>query len=142
MTLEEAEELVVRSLDIALTPAERENLNQAMLKYPILNARKDQYLAIRETLSRNEEASFTPYFASRVISGILQEANNFDHEIEVFFRRFRLAALTVFIALLSTNIFFSENLDLANILGIEGETTISDEEIFTFNFYDNINEML
>ena len=89
---------------------------------------------------RDKPATFGPYFAQKVINRIENMRVEIDKQIVFFFRKYQLAALGVFIALLAINVIFSDQLNIPSVLGIQEEVTAdeTDDDIEAFDFSNNL----
>ena len=138
MNKNEIEDMFLKSLDQPLNDSEREILRKAIESDPGLAKSLSGYHHIRESLLRNQEATFGPYFAQKVITRIQNMREELDQDIIFFFKKFRLAALSLTIALVTINVVFSDRLDIASVIGVE-ESAVADEpddEIETFDFLE------
>ena len=139
MNTNEIEDLFLRSLDQTLSDAEKEQLVNALRTNQGLAKDVSQYKSIRESILRSKPATFGPYFAQKVITKIQNLRVEIDKQIVFFFRKYQLAALGVFIALLAINVIFSDQVDVPSVLGIKEEAaTIDDEIIDAFDFQSNL----
>ena len=134
----EIEDMFLKSLDQPLNDSEKEILQKAIESDPELKKDLSGYSQIRESLLRSEGTTFGPYFAQKVITRIQSMREELDHDIIFFFKKFRLAALSLTIALLTINIVFSDGLDIASVIGIEESVAADepDDEIVTFDFLE------
>ncbi len=139
MNTNEIEDLFLRSLDQTLSDAEKEQLVNALRTNSGLAKDVSQYKSIRESILRSKPATFGPYFAHKVITRIQGLRVEIDKQIIFFFKKYQLAALGVFIALLAVNVIFSDQLDVPSVLGIKEEAAAIDEEIIdAFDFQSNL----
>ncbi len=129
------EELLLKSFDVQVTAQEREELSFGMQHDPSLRRQSDQYLKIRELMMRAEPDSFGPFFAERIMQQLKQRVNEIDYLIFFFFKKYQVLALGVLVALLITNILFTEQLTLKSIFGIEQEAS---EDILSIDLYKNL----
>lgn len=129
------EELLLKSFDVPVSAGEREQLSLGMQNDPTLRRQSDQYLKIRELMLRAEPDSFGPFFAERIIQQLKQRVNEIDYLIFFFFKKYQVLALGVLVALLITNLLFTDQLTLKSIFGIEQETT---EDILSIDLYKNL----
>ena len=139
MNTNEIEDLFLRSLDQTLNDAEKEQLVNALRTNHGLAKDVSQYKSIRESVLRSKPATFGPYFAQKVITKIQNLRVEIDKQIVFFFKKYQLAALGVFIALLAVNVIFSDQLDVPSVLGIKEEAAAIDDEIIdAFDFQSNL----
>ena len=139
MNTNEIEDLFLRSLDQTLSDAEKEQLVNALRTNQGLARDVSQYKSIRESILRSKPATFGPYFAQKVITKIQNLRVEIDKQIVFFFRKYQLAALGVFIALLAINVIFSDQVDVPSVLGIKEEAAAIDDEIIdAFDFQSNL----
>src|SRR3954465_2457275 len=101
MKTNELEELYLRSLDQSLSAAEQSALDEARRSYPEFDADAVKYKNIRETMRRTEDATFSPYFAQKVIDKLQTVKVGIDRQIMIFFKRYQLAAFGLMILLLT-----------------------------------------
>ena len=140
MTKEKVEELYIRALDDSLGEAETRQLVEAMRSFPDLAKELTEYKKVREDVARKLPATFGPYFAQKVIARIQLNRLEIEAQIAFFFKKYQLAALGVFIALLTINIIFSDRADIPSILGVE-ETQPpqpAEDDLLSFDFYENL----
>ena len=139
MKPDEIEDLFLRSLDGNLNEEQKEALENSMKDQKLLSELR-QYKSIREKLLRDKPATFGPYFAQKVINRIENMRVEIDKQIVFFFRKYQLAALGVFIALLAINVIFSDQLNIPSVLGIQEEVTAdeTDDDIEAFDFSNNL----
>ncbi len=139
MNTNEIEDLFLRSLDQTLSDAEKEQLVNALRTNSGLAKDVSQYKSIRESILRSKPATFGPYFAQKVITKIQNLRVEIDKQIVFFFKKYQLAALGVFIALLAVNVIFSDQLNVPSVLGIKEEAAAIDDEIIdAFDFQSNL----
>ena len=141
MKKEQAEDLLIRSLDQSLTSAEDELLKNSLATDPSLKEQLLEFVVLRETLSRKQSASFGPYFAQKVVYKIQQAGQEVDRQIVSFFKRYQLVAAGVVIALLALNVMYAETLSIPSILGVE-ETTTTTDDIITFDYSELLTDDL
>lgn len=137
MNATEIEALYLKSLDGTLTESESRQLKEALQANEAVAKDLAQYDAIRESILRKSPETFGPYFAQKLIAKIQNSRVEIDQQIAFFFKRFQLAAIGIFVALLTINIIFSEEVNLPSVLGIQDEQTAptpADDEIETFDF--------
>lgn len=139
MNTNEIEDLFLRSLDQTLSDTEKGQLVNALKTNTGLAKDISQYKSIRESILRSKPATFGPYFAQKVITKIQNLRVEIDKQIIFFFRKYQLAALGVFIALLAVNVIFSDQVDIPSVLGIKEEAAAIDDEIIeAFDFQSNL----
>jgi anti-sigma factor RsiW len=119
-------ELLYRSFDDKLTPAEQQRLDQALSDSKELREEKIRIAQMRTVISDSGQRSFQPFFAEKVMRRIREakrtQESFFDSLIEVF-RPVAIAATILFIVLLAYNLFKSDNKSLASALA-EPEITL------------------
>ena len=140
MKPDEIEDLFLRSLDGNLSETQKETLENSMKDQKELSGELLQYKTMREQLLRDKPATFGPYFAQKVLNRIENMRVEIDRQIVFFFRKYQLAALGVFIALLAINTVFSDQLNISSVLGIQEEVTTDDtnDDIEAFDFSNNL----
>jgi hypothetical protein len=136
MNQNEMEDLFLRSLDSSLSDEEKEKLAKAMDLDASFKENIKHYGSIRSSLLRGKSATFGPYFAQKVITRIQNVRAEIDQQIVFFFKKYQLAAVGVFVALLTVNVVFSDQVNIQSILGIEEVTTTDtpEDEIEEFDF--------
>ena len=140
MKPDDIENLYLRSLDENLSDEQKDFLMTSMQSHQGLAEELLQHNRIRENLLRAKPATFGPYFAQKVINRIENMRVEIDKQIVFFFRKYQLAALGVFIALLAINVIFSDQLNIPSVLGIQDEVVAedADEDIEAFDFSNNL----
>jgi len=138
MTLQETEDLFIRSLDQPLSVEEKAMLVKELRANAGLATDLSQHKRIRDVLLRSQAATFGPYFSKKVITKIQNLGIEIDRQIAGFFKKYQLVALGVLIALLAVNAVFSDKFSITSVLGIQ-DTTATDDGIVAFDFYENLN---
>ncbi|HRI78891.1 MAG TPA: hypothetical protein PLR06_05080 [Cyclobacteriaceae bacterium] len=138
MKPDEIENLFLLSLDTNLDDSRKQEMVKSMREQAGLAEDLEKYTRIREKLKRNTPATFGPYFAQKVINHIQNLRVEIDQQIVFFFRKYQLAALGIVIALVAVNVIFADSLNLPSVLGIEETVTTADDDLLTFDFYENI----
>ncbi len=141
MNLQELEDLYIRSLDVPLRTEEKELMERELQRDPGLAKVLEQHSTIRMLIRAKETATFGPYFAAKVIHKIQNTGHVIDQQIFSFFKKFQLAAVGVIMALIVLNIIFAEQPSIPSILGLE-TTVTTEEEIFSFDFLETLNDSL
>jgi hypothetical protein len=139
MTLQEIENLYIRSLDEPMNDIDRQNLATALKENPGLINDLGKYNKIRELTLRKVPASFGPYFARKVVARIQNVGIQIDREILAYFKKYQLAAVGVVMALVALNAIFADQLDLPSIFGLQ-DSVQPTEEIVSFDFSDLTNK--
>jgi hypothetical protein len=134
MTPQQLEDLYIKSLDQPLSEEESASLKKALESTGVQQS-LHHYDEIRASLRRNEEATFGPFFAQKVVNKIMNMRVEIDQQIAFFFKKYQLAVLGVLVALLVVNVVLSDQLNISSILGIE-DTTATTDDIVTFNLSD------
>ena len=135
MTKEKIEELYIRSLDEVLDDSETRQLTEGMTSFPELTRQLAEFKKLREAVARKQPATFGPYFAQKVIAKIQQGRVEIETQIAFFFKKYQMAALGVFIALLAVNVIFSDRVDVPSILGVEDTPQPVEDDLLSFDFY-------
>lgn len=138
MNADEIEDLFIRSLDETLSEVEKNQLTEALQSNASMARSLLDHKSIREILLRKSPATFGYYFAQKVVTKIQNLRVEIDKEIMFFFKKYQLAALGVLIALLAVNVIFADQLDLPSVLGIEDTSLSADDELMSFDFYENL----
>lgn len=136
MNKEKNEDLFLRSLDGELTTEESSLLQQAMAANFDLWKKASDFNKVRKMLLRNENQSFGPFFAEQVANHINVFQSVLEHQLFSFFKRYKLAAIGLIIALLTLNVIFSDSMSPQSILGFEEESA----EIVKIDLYQNLIE--
>jgi hypothetical protein len=132
-----SEDLFLQSLDRDMDDKEKMKLAEAMKSDGTLKKNASQFIKLRSELLRNEEDSFGPFFAERVINKIKSVKKEIDFQIFFFFKKYQLAAIGIVVALVVLNIVLSDNLTFKSILGFEDEQM---SDIVTIDLYQNLTE--
>lgn len=130
------EEMLLRSWDAAVTAKERNTLAACLQEDHVLRKQSDQYLSLRKMLQRQEQDSFGPFFAERVMNVIKQKSENIEGLVFFFFKKYQLAVLGVVVALVLTNLFLTDKLTLASLFGLDKEN----EGVFTIDLYKDLTQ--
>lgn len=138
MNADEVEGLFIRSLDETLSDAEKHQLTEALQVNATIARELLEHKNIREILLRKGSATFGPYFAQKVINRLQNARIQIEQQIVFFFKKYQLAALGVLIALLALNVIFADQLDLPSVLGIEDTSQPADDDLLSFDFYENL----
>jgi hypothetical protein len=138
MMVKQIEDLLYESFDRELAPDERKRLDDALKSSDTLRHKKNMLEKMRRQLtSAGADASFRPFFADRVMRAIHSQ-NETKTSVDPFWESligiFRPVAISVAIAvivLLSYNIWRSQSISLASVLG---EPDISFEQALNPTF--------
>ena len=130
------EDLLLQSLDGNLSEEQRKIL-AAEANDSRFQRRADQFIKIRNTLSRKEGDSFGPFFAERVLNRIRSMKKEIDYQLLFFFKKYRLVAIGAVVALLVLNIIFSDQLTVKSVLGFEEEQI---DNLVSVDLYKNLTE--
>ena len=141
MTVQEIEDLYIRSFDETMSSGEKDKLLNALRANPGLATELSEYKKIRNVSLRRNPASFGPYFAVKLVAKIQNVGIQIDRQIFAFFKKFQLAAVGVVIALLALNVIFADELNLESLFGLEDSLNTT-EEIVSFDFYEMLNNDL
>jgi hypothetical protein len=139
MTMQDIEQLYIRSFDEVLNAKEEEMISNAFKSDPGLAAGLGQYGVIRTVVLRKTPATFGPYFARKVVARIQNVGIQIDRQIFAYFKKYQLVALGIVMALLALNAVVADQLNLQSIFGLE-DTTQETEEIVSFDFNELINK--
>ena len=135
--MEEFEDLFLKSLDGSLSDRDKEILSTSIQKDARLEKTSNQYLQVRQLLHRQEDDSFGPFFAERIINHIRTVKSQIDYQIFFFFKKYQLAVVGIIIALVAINIVLSDKLSVKSVLGLE---EIAQEEIVFIDLYEGLTE--
>lgn len=113
-------QLLLRSFDEALSPAEQEALNQALAASAKLRAEKESLENAARMLAENADRSAQPFFAARVQRRILETAAR-ENELAAAwrwaFRRVAMAGATLLVLWLGQHALAGKPLTMAAALG-------------------------
>ncbi|MFH1312492.1 MAG: hypothetical protein ABIJ00_04625 [Candidatus Eisenbacteria bacterium] len=121
---EEMLNLLYRSLDEDLDPAEQHRLDEALARSEALREERVRILAIRRSLAVSAAESFKPFFAERVMSrltanaGENRGAETFLESLSYVFRRAAFAGALAVVALAIFNIVSSNTISATAALGV------------------------
>lgn len=125
-------ELLYRSFDGQLTPAERQRLEEALAHSQPLREEKEKIAALRQTVAGSAAQSFEPFFAERVMQRIQAKGrllaaagDDFIASLMWSFRRIALAAIIAVFLLLAGNIIQKGEISLNSMLAMP-QLTIDD----------------
>lgn len=135
-SLTENEKLLLRQLDAPLDGTEAERLSRLLREDQALQAQQRAYLAVREQLARKAPETFGQFFADRVIRQLKKRTEEIDYLILFFFRKYQVVALGIFVALLTANLFLTDQFSVASVFGLEQETI---EDFISIDLYENLN---
>jgi hypothetical protein len=131
------ENLFLQSLDGKISEEQKIKLAEAMNADRHLKKNADQFVKLRTKLLRQEEDSFGPFFAERIINRIKSLKKEIDYQIFFFFKKYQLAAIGVVVALVVLNIVLSDQLTIKSVLGFEEEQV---DDIVKIDVYQNLTE--
>ncbi|HEY8934992.1 MAG TPA: hypothetical protein VIM65_07210 [Cyclobacteriaceae bacterium] len=140
MSPQEIEDIFIRSLDVPVKQDEKENFLKMLNENPALAEQLEDYKKMRELIHADEQATFGPFFAAKVIHKIQNTGVVIDRQIFTFFKKFQLAALGVIVAVLILNVWLADQGTLTSILGLDNNTSGEDYQIASFDFYDTLNK--
>jgi hypothetical protein len=115
--------LLYRSLDAALSPAEQEQLDEAVKKSEELKKEKKRLVAVREKIELQKEQSFKPFFTARVMQKINETAvidynDIFYRSLFRMFKPVMVAAILLIIAISGYNIVNTRQISLEGALAV------------------------
>jgi hypothetical protein len=124
---EEMLDLLYRSLDGVLEPAEQRRLDGALTQSESLREERDRILTLRSSLSAGAAKSFRPFFVKRLMNRLAAELRpeTFLESLSYVFRRVALAGAAAVIALAIFNIATSDTVSATAALGVP-QITIDD----------------
>ena len=126
---QKALDLLYRSFDQQLLPAEQRFLDSVLVQSPWLQKEQARLTELRKMVAQTSAVSFSPRFADNVMRKIRREQEEtrkesvFFEELLTAFRPIALAVVVVVIGLLSYNLTRSDDLSLSSALG-EPEITL------------------
>lgn len=141
MNPHQIEDQYIRSLDQPMSPEDQDRFQSELNNHPELIPILAQHDRVRSTLSSKEPASFGPYFAAKVMHRIEHSKQTIDAHLFSFFKRFQWAAAAAVIGLVMLNIWTTQELSFASVLGLD-QTVSQDTEIVKFDYYRILNEEL
>lgn len=125
-------ELLYRSFDAQLTPAEQQQLDEALARSQPLREEKEKIAAMRQAVAGSAVQSFEPFFAERVMQRIQGRGKSMAAAGEEFmsslvwsFRRIALAGVIALLLLLAGNIIQKGDISLNSVLAMP-QLTIED----------------
>jgi anti-sigma factor RsiW len=120
-------DLLYRSLDEELAPAERRRLDEALQQSESLREERSRILAVRKSLSAGAAEAFKPFFVERLMNRLSREGRpeTFLESLSYVFRRVVFAGAAAVIALAVFNIASSDTVSATAALGLP-EITIDD----------------
>lgn len=125
-------ELLYRSFDGQLTPAEQERLDEALRHSQPLREEKEKIAAMRQAVSGSAAQSFQPFFAERVVQRIQAErkpqaesGEDFFGSLAWSFRRIALAGTIAVLLLLAGSVIQRGEISLNSVLAMP-QLTIED----------------
>jgi len=129
------EDRYLQSLDGSLPAAAQLAVKQALQNNPELQRAAGQYQRIRSGLARTAPTSFGPFFAEALIQRIQNLKGAIDHQIILFVKRYQLAGWGILVALLITNLYFSDQLSVPAVLGMEKP---AGDELLTLDIFQDL----
>lgn len=135
--LSEEEKLLLKHLDASLSPSEQQALERSLTNNEELTEGLTAYQNLRAQLKRQQEATFGPFFAERIVTQLKKRTQEIDYLILFFFKKYQVLAVGVLVALLTANVFLADQFTIASIFGLEKESI---EDIVTIDVYQNLNE--
>ena len=118
--MKDAKELLIYSLDNAMTAEERKKLDAALEASAELRAERDQYLKMRKLIC---ETPFThsPDFTDNIMQkwALQKNKNNFGASVVQLFPRVAAAAVMILFVAWSAIYFSGENMTASSLIGIE-----------------------
>ena len=121
-------DLLYRSLEEKLEPAEQRRLDEALAESRALREERARVLAIRESLAAGAAQTFKPFFVRRVMNRLAEEvgekrgAETFLESLSYVFRRVAFAGALAVIALAVFNIISSDTVSATAALGVPDMT--------------------
>ena len=127
-------QLLQRSYDEELSPAEQEKLEKALVKDSELREEKKKLDAIRRVLS-DEEHTFGADFAENVITRIEMEEKAEQENLFMYaFNRIALPGLAAAVILLLFSVFSNGTLSFDTIIGVDSLQTEYLSEFLLFDY--------
>jgi anti-sigma factor RsiW len=139
-------ELLHRSFDGELGPAERKELESALARSAELRRERDELLAVRGAVKSSAADSFSPFFAERVIRAVREEREGEAEGARFFesllgtFRRVALVAAAIAAFLLVYNMNQGGSVSVAAAFGAEESTSV--EQVLTAPVKEMLEELL
>jgi hypothetical protein len=141
MNGKQLEDWYIRSMHQPMSEAEKREFEAELINHPEVRNTLTMHDTLREVLIAKGLSTFGPYFSGKVMQQIERTGVVIDHYIFLFFKRFQLAAIGVVVALFILNVLLADQPSMVSILGLD-RTTVPEEEIMTFDFYEILNEGL
>ena len=141
---ERMHELLIKSLDWELAPAEQSELESALAASPELRRERDELLSIRELIGAGSARRFGPFFAERVMNTIRSARREqavgmpFFELLQYMFRRVAIVAAMVVAILLVYNLNQGGSVSIASAFGAK-ETSI--EEVLAAPVEETLEEL-
>jgi hypothetical protein len=122
-------ELLYRSLDVALSPKEEQDLADGLIRFPAIETERKQLLRMRDALARME-VSATPAGFSESILAKKQRPRMIY--LQSWAPQIAAACVILVLAFIFSIYFGEGSLDLTSVLGVE---ELSPEEAYTLLNY-------
>lgn len=122
-------DLLYRSVDIALSPAEEQALAEGLSRFPELEAERDQLLRIRKALAGMEVSATPADFSESVLT---KQQRPQIIRLQSWAPQITAACIIVVLAFVLSVYFGEGSLDMTSVLGVE---ELSPEEAYTLLNY-------
>ena len=124
------QDLLYRSFDSDLNPDEKKGLIEALSRSKELRQEKEMIASLRENIKGNQNTSFRPFFADRVMATIQSvkkddESEKFFDSLFVLFRPIAIAATVLIIIIAGYNMSTTGHFSLEGALGVP-DVTVDD----------------
>ena len=124
------QDLLYRSFDSDLNPEEKKRLEEALSRSKELRQEKEMIASLRENIKGNQNTSFSPFFADRVMATIQSvkkddESEKFFDSLFVLFRPIAIAATVLIIIIAGYNMSTTGHFSLEGALGVP-DVTVDD----------------
>lgn len=134
--ISETELIILKNLEGLTTSEEQYALERVLETNANLRQVQQRYQEMRNELKRKSQQSFGPFFAERIISKLKKRVQDIDYFILFFFKKYQLLAVGVLVALLTANIYLSDQLSFESVFGLEQESV---DDILSIDVYPDLN---
>jgi len=124
------QDLLYRFFDSDLNPEEKKRLEEALSRSKELRQEKEMIASLRENIKGNQNTSFSPFFADKVMATIQSvkkddESEKFFDSLFILFRPIAIAATVLIIIIAGYNMSTTGHFSLEGALGVP-DVTVDD----------------
>jgi hypothetical protein len=134
--ISDTELIILKNLEGNTTSDEKEALERMLETNATLRQVQQRYQKLRSDLKRKNQQTFGPFFAERIITKLKKRVQNIDYFILFFFKKYQLLVVGVLVALLTANIYLSDQLSFESVFGLEQESV---DDILSIDLYPELN---